>query len=289
MKYTRHALGSFLPELTNHQKDELEHSVRTLGLTRPIIIYENAVLDGWHVYQFAMKHNKPLRFEQFGNTTMSALDYRVSTAKGRSLTTGQKAVLALKYYDAIKNKGQKKHNRFTPKDQLKGENRKNHGATKAAEAFGIARSSVESAKIVRDRSPKIFAQLEAGKINVNKAYKAVTAKSSWVHGTRAHVHLESEEKRVRKIMDKEEFEGEYNPPSNVYESDQEFWKFDRYLRTKGFNLSLTRIGDTWDAVYARHTVNRLGHISRNAAILEAGRKALSLIKQEEETQQKLAI
>jgi hypothetical protein len=259
--FQRHPLGTFLPNHRPEELVELEESVKTLGLTRPVIIYDNMVLDGWFVYQFALKHDKTLRFEQFTNTTLSALDYRVSTIKGRSLTSGQKAALATEYYEAIKGKSKQNHNQYTPKEKLGPVPIENWSSNKAAKLFKISSGSVNKANTIKKRDPVKFKELTQGTVTLRSAYQSVKTVKPF-------------DRLARKVLNEADFLN-YTPPDSVHASDFEIWEFNRYINSLGLSLTLTQAGNTWEAKYTKtQEVIGLGHMTFKAAIFSAGKAAM---------------
>ncbi len=271
--YKRHPLGEFLPPLTKAELSELEESVKSIGLTRPIIIYEDAILDGFYVYQFALKHGKHLRFKQFTNTTVSALDFRVSTVKGRSLTVGQKAALSLKYYAAIKNKAKiGGHNQYTPIDKLRGHNKNNIAIGVAAKKFDIGVGAISIARLVEKRDPETFEDLSNGKIALREAYRRVSPKDHSIHKKITYFDREA-----RRVVEDIELLNYKSPPS-IYATDHEIWLFDKFMKRKGYSLSLNRVGESFDAVYSKTSETINGHANYKAAIISAGKAVLDEIK-----------
>lgn len=90
-----HPLADVLPLIEGKQFDELVLSIRTSGLRDPIIVYENAILDGRNRYRACLQAGVEPRIEQFsgGDPVLFVCDRNLHR---RHLNTSQKAMAAAK-------------------------------------------------------------------------------------------------------------------------------------------------------------------------------------------------
>lgn len=183
----------------------------------------------------------------------------------------------------------------------------------AGQMFWVTRESVIKAQKVHRENPDLFERLRAGNISISEAYEQVTP--GFREKARKHEEkyaLKILQKRVentdalplssarptslptpiakrggvignsirdvraQKINDEIEL-SEYKGPPTVYASDHEVWLFDKFLRNKGWSLSLVRIGDNFSARYVKNYHEKLDGYCNNykQAIISAGKEALA--------------
>lgn len=253
----------FLP-MGQEEFEEFKNDIKEHGLLNPIVMYEGKILDGNHRYRSCLELGIEPKFIDFTNTVISDLDFVVSqNLKRRHLTLGQKAAAAIEYKKRISERllaqrASAGKNHLTPKHLLTG--RVNRSDAIAGKAFGISGDSVNRALILKKRSPELFEKVSKGEMSLRGALEM----------SKPRTHFDREAKRV---IDNSDL-CEISAPPSVYASDYEIWVFDKYLKRKGFNLCLNRVGDNFEAVYSKSESSMHGFPTYKAAIIAAGKAAL---------------
>jgi hypothetical protein len=289
-KLERYFNPDILPLHKPHEIEELMKSVELHGQLRPIITYQGKILDGFKVYEKLIAKGllpAEIKFQEFSNTTITAFEYRVSTAYGRALTQAQKACLATDLRDHLRAernewiKGKRTKDNMNPGYFNKNfkEVGKNEGTREiAAKQLGISPRIIGYAETVKKKDPYLFGQVRDGKMSMRSAFMKVKPDDSYELGrnnSKSKERTANIEIRARKVLQSVEFT-DYKPPGSIYEADLEFWKLDQYMRSLGFNLSLNRVGGMFDAVFTRSSEKlSSGHPTYKAAMLAASKEALS--------------
>jgi hypothetical protein len=152
----------------------------------PIILYENAILDGWNRYRACEELNKTPLFDQFDGTDEEAMAFVMRSNKRRNLTDERLTALALQSDDIMKaiqkqveegrreklvgNDNASKEKTTTLNSDssiLKGKN-ENTTDAKIAEAIGVKRNQVEKIKKLKKENPDAFEKVAAGKTTTRK-------------------------------------------------------------------------------------------------------------------------
>jgi hypothetical protein len=256
-----------LPPHKSFEIDELRQSVKNHGQLRPIITYLGKILDGFKIYEFLLENCQTPKFQEFSNTTISAEEYRLSTSFGRSLTVGQKAALAVRFKEIFEQKNKEKKRAYCkdPNYVAKGMTPETHSDKAAGKLLGVSARSVMEACRLKKVNPDLFKEVADGKL---KLY-AATAK-----GPPQSMERSAAMDRIARKVLYESNASSFQPPKNVHESDSKYWELDARMRSKNYSLTLTRLGDTWDAVYTKSYVKPTsGYTSFKAAILGAYNKS----------------
>lgn len=149
MKYKLHPFCELFPKMTEEEFADHCESLRKNGLREKIIIFKDMVLDGRHRQEGCeITGTKPI-FEKFKGTEDEAFEFVMDkNFRRRQLTTSQRAAVAAAYAD-----------------------RKKSGVSivKASTALNVSRQSVQTAKRIKKKSPKLFKQVRDGKISLNAA------------------------------------------------------------------------------------------------------------------------
>lgn len=64
--YSRHALSSAFPSMTDSQLEDLVEDIKQNGLLEPIVVYQNQILDGWHRWSACQRANITPEFVTYG-------------------------------------------------------------------------------------------------------------------------------------------------------------------------------------------------------------------------------
>lgn len=165
------------------QKDEFEslkNDIQSNGFdkTRPVISFENAIIDGWHRYQACKQLDIEPVIVEFQGSQEDAIFYIISTNNRRNLNKGQMAcmaVAAIKIIESIKaesKQGQRTDltlgNNYP---EVKIDNYKNRTASKLAEKFQTNDKYIKDAKRINKENPLLFARIEKGTITIPEALK----------------------------------------------------------------------------------------------------------------------
>lgn len=309
MKYTQHEVGKCYPRQTKEEQQALRESIKQHGLIHEIWLYEGKILSGWERYLACLDVGVTPRFRDFENTVITAPQFvAAENAERRHQSVSSLAASAamLKQYiqSSVKELQYKKssetHKYRTPSQK----DRNNSGAKIAGKMFGVHHDAVLKAQKVMRVDPSTFQRLHAGEISISEAYAKVTpgwrdrrlqAKIKSAQKTlkrqfvgNSHAHIAKEEIRARKIM-AEYDKADFKMPDNIYAPDSDYWTTDNILKEKGYALSLSRIGDTWDAVYTKSNEKLVGHTSWKGAMLQAAKVTMAKIKQEESRQITLSL
>lgn len=90
-----HPFATYIPEMSKEEYAGFREDIRQNGLKSPILLYEGKILDGRHRYKACRETGVECKFETYAGD--KALAEVVSfNLKRRSLTTGQRAVIAVR-------------------------------------------------------------------------------------------------------------------------------------------------------------------------------------------------
>lgn len=149
---------------------------------QPVVIYQNAILDGWNRWRACLELNITPPTRQFEGNDSDAIGYVMRTNKRRNLNSGQWATIAVEAEDVIAAIAKEAKSRQARKpvdsvsqkiDQQSANNRK--ADAKAAELFNTNRTYVNQAAKIKQAAPEVFEKVKAGKMTMQDANKAVRA------------------------------------------------------------------------------------------------------------------
>lgn len=98
----KHKFNVF-PEMSGEDYQKLIEDLRTHGFdsSQPIVIFENAILDGWNRFKACQELDIPFVERQFYGTSMDAINFVMRTNKRRNLNSQQWAAIAVEADDFI--------------------------------------------------------------------------------------------------------------------------------------------------------------------------------------------
>lgn len=189
----RHKFNIF-PEAKPEDFARLRDDIRDNGyqVDNPIVIYEDAILDGWNRYTACRELKVEPSFLQFNGTASDAIALVMRTNKRRNLNSGQWATIAVESEHLIavireqvegKKLAKQKANaanqhtesalaqKIVP-TQNKGEKETAH---KTAELFNTNRTYVNQAAKIKQAAPDVFEKVKAGRMTMQDATKVVRA------------------------------------------------------------------------------------------------------------------
>lgn len=163
----QHPLSAAFPSMSDAAFGELRADIAANGLRHPIVLYDGAVLDGWHRYRACTETGVPIKATEFKGDAEKARKFVVSVnLMRRHLDTSQIALVAARF--ATLPHGSNQHG--------KGERKSALLINEAAELFNISKDSVKDARVViAEGSPETIAAVEAGEMSVSRAAKETRA------------------------------------------------------------------------------------------------------------------
>jgi N6-adenosine-specific RNA methylase IME4 len=96
-EYKQHEFGKILPPMTDEEFQSLCDSIKSKGLYRPILLYQDQVLDGWHRYSACKKLNVEPKYSEFKGDDNEALEEVQVSIEHRNLTKSQLGIVAGKF------------------------------------------------------------------------------------------------------------------------------------------------------------------------------------------------
>ena len=89
--YSRHALSSAFPSMSESQLEDLVEDIKQNGLLEPIVVYQNQILDGWHRWSACQRANITPEFVTYGGE--NPIDYvKSKNLNRRHLSESQRAM-----------------------------------------------------------------------------------------------------------------------------------------------------------------------------------------------------
>ncbi|MBM9499713.1 hypothetical protein JWG44_05540 [Leptospira sp. 201903071] len=135
--------------------------------SKPVILYESKILDGWHRYKASKETNKQATYETFKGTDFEALNYTMRSNLRRNLNASQKAAIATEYLPLLEKAG-KQRSIQNLKNQDSSEKSKDDSVVQgrsaqiAADLMGTNSKYVNEAAKLKSSDPKEFEKVKAG-------------------------------------------------------------------------------------------------------------------------------
>ncbi|MCA3699691.1 MAG: hypothetical protein IOB84_07870 [Brevundimonas sp.] len=151
-----HPLAQLLPMIEGAAYDELVADVKARGVQRPIVLFENQILDGRNRYMAA--RDAGVGYRTVAYTGNDPVGFVISeNLHRRHLTTSQRSIVAARLADLPRGSNQHDE-RATPT------------AAQAAEMLSVSTRAVETARTVeREGAPELKAMVHAGHVSVSAA------------------------------------------------------------------------------------------------------------------------
>jgi protein gp37 len=157
MHHKQHPLSAVFPLLTAQQYAELRADIAADGLRMPIILYCDAVLDGWHRYRICRDLGFVPMFQVFEGNYDAARRLVISlNVRRRQMTTGEIAIAVAKLIVAADEQGE----RLTI-------------APLAEQAHLSERTLKDAALVIGSGDRPLIAQVEAGALSVKQGAQEV--------------------------------------------------------------------------------------------------------------------
>ena len=193
MEYKKHRLNIY-PEMSEDEFESLKAGMAEEGFDAdyPIILFEGAIIDGWNRYRAATQLGIERKFKEFKGSKNDAFEYIIKTNKRRSLSSSQKAAIAVEAEDVYaeleaeveqQRREKLKGNQNATKEKTMGElippsfkrDTKQHEEsktrTKLAKKFDTNPRYVSDAKKLREEKPNAFNQILTGKTTIPRVKK----------------------------------------------------------------------------------------------------------------------
>lgn len=156
-----HPLSELLPMMSGAELADLATSVKSVGLTAPIVTHEGMILDGRNRWKACQAAGVEPRFVEFHQNGASPLDFVITqNLHRRHLTDGQRACVAVAYKEALYRKPRAR----------RPDGRSRRSSEISAALFNVSASMVDRAAVLFKRDPEMFAKAKAGGMKVNEAY-----------------------------------------------------------------------------------------------------------------------
>lgn len=193
MEYKKHRLNIY-PEMSEDEFETLKAGMAEEGFDPdlPIILFEGAIIDGWNRYRAATQLGIERKFKEFKGSKNDAFEYIIKTNKRRSLSSSQKAAIAVEAEDVYaeleaeveqqRRTKQAKTLKETHEEGVFGginsakqrdqkQKAEAETRTKLAKKFDTNPRYVSDAKKLREEKPDAYNQVLTGKISIPKVKK----------------------------------------------------------------------------------------------------------------------
>ena len=163
-----HPLCSIFPPMSEDEFDRLRDDIAKHGQRQPILLFDGQILDGRHRHDACLLLKIEPKFETFSGTFDQAESLVLSlNLARRHLDTSQRSSIAAKL--ATLDRGRPKNVTIVTPALT---------ATQAAEKLNVSRMQVQRAKYVNEHAaPEVIAEVDAGRMSINKAKKLIAAQS----------------------------------------------------------------------------------------------------------------
>jgi hypothetical protein len=158
-----HPLANIFPLIEGKEYAELAEDIRQHGLHEPIVLFENAILDGRNRYRACLDVGETPEFLEYdGDDPVAFVISR--NLRRRHLNESQRGMVAAKLANLPKH---------IHKDDASIE--ASVSQTDAADLLNVSRSAVQRAKVVQDHGvPELTQAVERGEVAVSTAAEVAT-------------------------------------------------------------------------------------------------------------------
>lgn len=163
-KYEHHQLSEMFP-IQPGSIDALAENIASVGLLKPLVLFEGKVLDGRKRQEACLKSSVEPKFTVFSGSSLQALDYVFAVNFPFSmLTPSQKACVAAEYMEIkLKNKPKigNKSKDFIPQGKI---------SHNIATQFNISVRILMEAQFLMRNAIEKFREVKAGKLQVHPVF-----------------------------------------------------------------------------------------------------------------------
>ena len=159
IKMKPHKFADIFPLMNSKEFNELKRDIKENGQQVKIILFEEKILDGRNRYNACKEIGVDPEFEEYSGK--DALQYVMSTnLKRRHLTDSQKALVGIKYLQAMKYKRVVSSNHKRNRDIV-------------AEKVGVSGSYIQIAEQVIREKPEMEEVIMRGDIKLKQVYRDI--------------------------------------------------------------------------------------------------------------------
>lgn len=176
-KYEQHEFGKLLPKMTPEEFDELKKDIKSNGLSFPIYIYENKILDGWHRYCACIELNITPKYETY--TGDSPIQFVFSSTTRRNLSSTQKACLAVESLHIFEAEAKKRMSSKSFKSssekyiQLENSGSKGKATVEASNVFGVNPTYISKVKKIKNTDPEKYNRMKSGESDIQDIVREI--------------------------------------------------------------------------------------------------------------------
>lgn len=271
IKLEYHSLADLFPLPSPDQRKTLKESIMDNGQHEPIALFDGQILDGRTRYQLCLELGIEPKFTEDLKGLAPIEFVTVKNLARRHLKSGQQVCVAA---EILVLKTQDYKNRLKGKRPFGSVS--NNGARsidQVSKSMNVSVSGLARAATLMKHDRGAFNEVKAGKISLFRAYHNYCPSQAEKKIKNAANHVDKVARDIIENIDLQEFDGTI---PKVYASDFEVWTFDKFMKRKGYNLSLVRVGDNFDAKYTKDDSYKIeGYCnSFKTAIIAAAREIL---------------
>ena len=172
-----HPAAALFPMLGEDELTALQNDIMVEGQLEPIITWKGQIIDGRNRYEACQRIGKKPRLkERDFDDEDAVINYIISTnIKRRHLTTSQRAMIAADLANLERGSNQHVHI-LRDGSRVKADTGEPVVITtpsKAAEAMGVHRDSVNRARNISKADPVLAQKVKAGEVTLNAAHKQI--------------------------------------------------------------------------------------------------------------------
>lgn len=175
MKLLRHPLSSAFGQMSQEEFDGLECSCLGIGIQEPICLFEGQVLDGWHRYRIAEKHDLSVKTFVLPDG-IDPVEYVLAKNKERRHLSSSQIALAVAEVHKWKPTGRPPEKKNSAANAEFHEKPATKTTKELAQIAGVGTRTMESAKVVvKNAAPEVKEAVREGKLSVGKAAVIATS------------------------------------------------------------------------------------------------------------------
>jgi hypothetical protein len=167
-----HRLAEMIPSMTEESFKEFKNDIRNNGQREPITLFENQILDGRHRYRACKELGLDVDCKHYEGTEPAAFVISLNVNR-RSLTTGQKAAIAVEFLPELEKEAASRKVSLGRDAAI----RQHHGSGSvdphpptnphraredAGVLVGVSGATVDRVRRVKDEDPQAFEEIKSG-------------------------------------------------------------------------------------------------------------------------------
>jgi len=163
----QHPLSAAFPSMDTKDFQSLKDSIMNLGVTNPVTLFEDMVLDGWHRYRAALELDSPCPARTLDGWMDPREFVMAQNKERRHVTVAQLALIAVQVWQWVP-RGSNQHGSKTASALSADAPAKS--TREIAESSGLGTRSIEQAKVVASHAaPEVMQAIEDGELGLPKA------------------------------------------------------------------------------------------------------------------------